>query len=384
MTSAIRTAPAGGQPRLRLMAVLLAVVLALLTGLAGFAAPRSTTAPTTAPAHQAAAVAPKALSRTATRHPAPHRVVAKPTLRTVLLRPGDTLWALAHRYRTTVRAFQRANHLGTSTVIRAGRRLSIPASAAPNRPGGAGGSPRHGTARSTPPTSGATGAVVFARRQLGAPYRWGGTGSGGWDCSGLIQAAWRHAGISLPRTTAAQARAGTRVTRSALQPGDLVFTRGYGHVQLYAGDGRVIEAPHTGTRVRYAPLPRASAVDAYVRVRAAARTISAATGAGISSTRPITGASGSARQLARQAFGPQHACAAHIIARESGWRTTAANAASGAYGLAQAVPGSKMARYGTDWRTNPATQLRWMRSYVNSRYGGACSAWAFWQAHHWY
>ncbi|MGW2517691.1 C40 family peptidase [Streptomyces sp. NPDC001617] len=378
MTSATRTAPAESRHRLRILAVLL-VVLPLLTGLAASAAPRTATASTTAPAHQAAAVAPKALSRTATRRPSPHRVAAKPTLRTVLLRPGDTLSALAHRYRTTVRAFQRANHLGASTVIRAGRHLSIPASAAPNRPGQ---SPGHGTARSTPPSSAATMAVVFARRQLGAPYRWGGTGSGGYDCSGLIQAAWRHAGISLPRTAAAQARAGTRVTRSALYPGDLVFTRGYGHVQLYAGDGRIIEAAHTGTHVRYAPLPRASTVDAYVRVPAA-RTISATT-ADISSTRPITMTSGSAQQLARQAFGTQHACAAHIIARESGWRTTAANPASGAYGLAQAVPGSKMARYGTDWRTNPATQLRWMRSYVNSRYGGACNAWAFWQAHHWY
>jgi cell wall-associated NlpC family hydrolase len=108
-------------------------------------------------------------------------------------------------------------------------------------------------------------AVDFARRQLGIPYRWGGTGAGGYDCSGLVQAAWRHAGVGLPRTSMAQARTGTRVSRTALRPGDLVFTDHLGHVQLYVGGGRVIEAPYPGSVVRYAPL-RGATVDAYVRV----------------------------------------------------------------------------------------------------------------------
>lgn len=54
------------------------------------------------------------------------------------------------------------------------------------------------------------------------------------------------------------------------------------------------------------------------------------------------------------------------------------------YGLPQANPGWKMASAGPDWRTNPWTQLRWMRGYVDGRYGSSCAAWAFWQAHHWY
>lgn len=83
-------------------------------------------------------------------------------------------------------------------------------------------------------------------------------------------------------------------------------------------------------------------------------------------------------------FGPQAGCASAIVSRESGWNVHAANPSSGAYGLPQALPGSKMASAGPDWRDNPATQLRWMRSYVDSVYGGACAAWSFWQGHSYY
>ena len=81
---------------------------------------------------------------------------------------------------------------------------------------------------------------------------------------------------------------------------------------------------------------------------------------------------------------PKYQCAANIITRESGWNVAATNRHNGAYGLAQALPGIKMATAGLDWLTNPTTQLRWMRAYVDSRYGNACGAWAFWQSHHWY
>ena len=77
--------------------------------------------------------------------------------------------------------------------------------------------------------------------------------------------------------------------------------------------------------------------------------------------------------------------AAHfIISRESGWRVDATNASSGAYGLGQALPGSKMAPYGDDWQTNPITQLRWFYSYCKNRYGSVQGAYDFWQTHHWY
>lgn len=73
----------------------------------------------------------------------------------------------------------------------------------------------------------------------------------------------------------------------------------------------------------------------------------------------------------------------YIVTHESGWRVNATNPSSGAYGLPQSLPGSKMASAGSDWRTNPITQLKWMKNYVG-RYGGGPGAAAFWRAHHWY
>lgn len=72
-----------------------------------------------------------------------------------------------------------------------------------------------------------------------------------------------------------------------------------------------------------------------------------------------------------------------IISRESGWRYNAQNP-SGAYGLPQALPGSKMASAGADWQTNPITQLKWFYSYCKGRYGSVQGAYEFWQANHWY
>jgi len=79
----------------------------------------------------------------------------------------------------------------------------------------------------------------------------------------------------------------------------------------------------------------------------------------------------------------QFSCLDDIWTRESGWRWNAANA-SGAYGIPQALPGSKMASAGADWQTNPATQIKWGLGYIQSVYGTPCSAWSFWQAHGWY
>ncbi|MFF5402608.1 transglycosylase SLT domain-containing protein [Streptomyces misionensis] len=73
-----------------------------------------------------------------------------------------------------------------------------------------------------------------------------------------------------------------------------------------------------------------------------------------------------------------------IVERESGWNPTATNSSSGAYGLVQALPGSKMASAGADWKTNPATQIKWGLDYMNSRYGSPVKAWSFWQANGWY
>jgi cell wall-associated NlpC family hydrolase len=93
-------------------------------------------------------------------------------------------------------------------------------------------------------------AVRFSHRQRGKPYRWGGTGPRGYDCSGLVQRAWRAAGVSIPRVTHGQYRMRPRISRHRLRPGDLVFFHGRGHVGIYVGHRRFIHSPHAGSRVR--------------------------------------------------------------------------------------------------------------------------------------
>ncbi|MFB6549239.1 NlpC/P60 family protein [Streptomyces sp. NPDC056405] len=94
-------------------------------------------------------------------------------------------------------------------------------------------------------------ALAFARAQIGKPYVWGATGPDSYDCSGLTQAAWKDAGVTLPRTTYDQVDAGTTVPVSQAQPGDLVFFYDdLSHVGLYIGNGMMIHAPKPGAYVR--------------------------------------------------------------------------------------------------------------------------------------
>jgi phage protein D len=94
-----------------------------------------------------------------------------------------------------------------------------------------------------------------------------------------------------------------------------------------------------------------------------------------------------ARQILNNKFGygsSQFDCFNNIIMRESMWRINATNPSSGAYGIPQALPGSKMASEGSDWRTNPATQIIWGIKYMKDRYGSPCGAWSFKRANGWY
>ncbi|WP_030542653.1 C40 family peptidase [Streptomyces albus] len=94
-------------------------------------------------------------------------------------------------------------------------------------------------------------AIEFARAQIGKPYVWGATGPNSYDCSGLTGAAWKAAGVTLPRTTYDQVNTGTRIAKSAMQPGDLIFFYDdISHVGLYIGGGQMIHAPKPGTNVR--------------------------------------------------------------------------------------------------------------------------------------
>lgn len=108
---------------------------------------------------------------------------------------------------------------------------------------------------------GDAGVVATAEKALGTPYVWGGNKPGGFDCSGLLQYTWAQHGIQIPRTTYDQFKTGTPVAKDQLRPGDAVFFTGSdaknglpGHVGMYIGNGKFIEAPHTGATVRISTL----------------------------------------------------------------------------------------------------------------------------------
>jgi hypothetical protein len=110
-----------------------------------------------------------------------------------------------------------------------------------------------------------------------------------------------------------------------------------------------LDPPATGTRPAPTPTPRTAT--------------------------PPLGTIADAKAWALRRLGrTQYRCLAALVQRESRWNPLARNRRSGAWGLPQALPGSRMASAGADWRTNPKTQLAWMVSYVNARYGGACNA----------
>ncbi len=98
-------------------------------------------------------------------------------------------------------------------------------------------------------------AVAFVFAQLGCPYVYGATGPchSGFDCSGLAQAAWAAAGVSIPRDTFEQWAALPHISMSSLEPGDLIYYNGEGHVAMYVGGGYIIDAPQTGMDVEKIP-----------------------------------------------------------------------------------------------------------------------------------
>jgi hypothetical protein len=124
------------------------------------------------------------------------------------------------------------------------------------------------------------------------------------------------------------------------------------------------------------------------QARAARQQQQAAT-APAAATQPAT-ASGSPQQIAQGMLGSygwsasQFSCLQPLWNAESGWNVSASNTSSGAYGIPQALPGSKMASAGADWQTDAATQIRWGLGYIRSVYGSPCGAWSHEQAYGWY
>jgi hypothetical protein len=153
---------------------------------------------------------------------------------------------------------------------------------------------------------------------------------------------------------------------------------------------RTTELTAQSTEIAQAAKAAADA-KAAAAAKAAADAKAAAAAKAAAKTPPVVVDPGSARDIARQmmlaTYGwadDQFTCFDKIISQESGWNVSATNKSSGAYGIPQALPGSKMASAGADWQTNPATQIKWALGYVQSRYGTPCQAWSFKLAHGWY
>jgi cell wall-associated NlpC family hydrolase len=117
---------------------------------------------------------------------------------------------------------------------------------------------------SAPPSANGSAAVAIAMRYLGVPYVWGGESPSGFDCSGLIVYVYRQLGVELPHHAATMYAYGTYVSRDQLQPGDLVFFDGLGHMGMYVGGGNFIHAPHTGDVVKISSLSDSWYASTYV------------------------------------------------------------------------------------------------------------------------
>ena len=174
----------------------------------------------------------------------------------------------ARRAREEAAAREAAARRAATTTTAAPRVAATPSTTAPRRTTttvAPAGPPDGSDTGTTPPapSPGAAAAIEEAKRQLGKPYEYGGSGPDTFDCSGLTAWAWRAGGKSLPHSSQAQWSATSRVDITQIAPGDLLF---YGspihHVGLYVGDGQMIEAPETGKNVRYASIYRRDLVGA--------------------------------------------------------------------------------------------------------------------------
>jgi peptidoglycan DL-endopeptidase CwlO len=119
------------------------------------------------------------------------------------------------------------------------------------------------TSAAVVPPSGYSGVVGVAMSYIGTPYVWAGASPAGFDCSGLVMYSYAQEGVSLPHSSYAMWNIGTSVPKDQLEPGDIVFFDGLGHVGIYIGGGEFVHAPHTGTDVQVSSLDSGSYAASY-------------------------------------------------------------------------------------------------------------------------
>lgn len=263
---------------------------------------------------------------------------------------------------------------------------------------------------------GTSSALLKAVEKYGSGhnYVWGTQGPTTFDCSGLVWYALKKGfGIDYPRFSGSQYDMTEHISKSQAHSGDLVFwgKGGSEHVGVYAGGNRYYSAqsPSQGIHMNTLDSVVGKGAPKFGRVQGLKQETDTKATTGlqqfiknqvgngffsfISKLGSLFGAgamggkpSGSHKNwLAEAGFKPSDfGYITYIVDHESNWDPKATNPESGAYGLPQSLPGSKMASAGSDWRTNPITQLRWMKGYVNSVYGGARNAYNFWLQHHAY
>lgn len=305
----------------------------------------------------------------------------------------------------------------------------------------------------------AAGAIQTAMNQIGKDYVYGAEGPDTFDCSGLMQFAYHSIGVNLPRTSQQQMRVGQHVDLKDVRPGDLMFPYP-GHVVMALGGGKILEAPHTGAKVRIMPESEyghyqeirriVGAVGTYSGIGSSSATPaqqqtgnaggnSGAPGAGVgsslyassnevdvlgaalasvrtalngapmgnsassaadpssttgsSSVTPSPSGRGAAanKNLAKYMAaylygwkGDEWDALNALWMQESGFNEKAKNPSSGAYGIPQALPASKMSSAGSDWKTNPRTQIAWGLKYIKDRYGDPLAAEANEKKFNWY
>lgn len=192
--------------------------------------------------------------------------------------------------------------------------------------------------------SAAARVVATARQWLGVPYRWGGGDpKTGLDCSGLVQRAFESVGVSLPRHSADQARAGTRVESLAqARPGDLIYFASPKHIGIYVGDGRMLHAPKAGDVVKISEVWKTPTA-----IRRVVGGVASAGGAAYSGAVPATGSRSSSGRAewsrlmaaAEVRNGLPRGLLSAVARVESNWRADAVSPA-GAIGLMQIMPGT--------------------------------------------